>query len=247
MKFSAGEKKLAVACGLLFAVPLGLGLWFNSINAPPVVTIPPYPTAPTPNGYDLYVAAANSVTAANPPVGPAKDSELLTDPKIAAQRYGLPRKEAWLAKNKAGFALFDRALQTPSLAPPARSRNDTGSDDYALLRGLARSKTTESDTFWMRGDANGALQSGLDTVQMGHDTRRGGGLINFLVGSSIGAMGRAYNVDTIEKLDSDQAKIAARRIEKLLETRWSLAQAVTEEKYASQTDWQEVFKRGGGA
>lgn len=241
MAISRGEKKLVAVCAFALAIPLGVAAFFGHINKTPIVNIPAYPRAPKPNGYDLYLAAANSVVQARPSAGTANDPEILTDPKIAAQRYGLPRKEAWLAKNSAGFALFDRALKTPTLAPPERSMN-LPLRSYARLRELGRNKLTQSDTFWMRGDASGALQSGLDVVQMGHDIRRGGGIMDTLVGSAIGAMGRAENVDAIEKLDAAQAKRAARRIEKLLETRWTLAQALTEEKYSNQASWQEIFK-----
>ena len=245
MKISAGEKKLLILCGFILALPLGVGAFFGRINAPPVVQIPAYPKAPKPNGYDFYVKAAKMIVAWKPPVGVANDTQIVTNPKIAAQRYGLKRKTAWLAANCAGYATFKRALQTPALAPPERSfMTGVNFSDSGRLRELARNTLARSDTFWMRGNFGAALQSDLDIVQMGHDTRRGGALIKTLVGTAISAMGRSGSYVLVDELDAAQAKKGARRLEKMLQTRWNLAQTLTEEKYATQNSWLEILATG---
>lgn len=96
------------------ALPLGVGLFLNRINATPIVNIPAPPKAPKPNGYDLYVAAAAAMTRAKPEADPVSSPTILTDPKARAQRYGLPRRTAWLNANKKSFVLFDQALKTPT-------------------------------------------------------------------------------------------------------------------------------------
>lgn len=245
MKFSSGEKKMLAFCLIAIALPLGVGLTLNRINATPTVSIPAPSLAPKPNGYDLYVAAAAKIGFANPPVDPVNNPTLITDPKIIAQQYSLARKTAWLQANNAGFTLFNQAIKTPSLAPSQRINLKKTLPEYAQLRELARQKVIESNARWMRNDYDGALQSGLDTIQMGHDMRRGGVVITHLVGVAIGAIGRSVTHDTVEKLDANQSKTAARRLEKLLETRWSLAQTLTEDKYYSQNLWLEVFKTKG--
>ena len=242
MKLTRGEKKLFAFCALVLLLPLGIGAFFSHINAPPVVAIAPYPKAPQPNGYDLYVQAGTMIKAAKPPVGTANDPQLVTDPKVAAQRYGLKRKEAWLAANRPGYAVFERALQTPSLAPPARSFS--GASSNAALRELARNTLARSDTFLMRGESGKALQSDLDIVQMGHEMRRGGALIATLNGTAIGAMGRSGTHVLLDKLDAAQAKAGARRLEKLLQKRWNLAEVLTERKYSEQSSWLEIFQKG---
>ncbi len=231
-------------CVVAIVLPLGVGLYLNRINATPVVNIPAPPKAPNPNGYDLYVAAATAMTCFKPEVDPASDTTLVTDPKVRAQRYGLARRTAWLNANKKAFALFNQALKTPALAPPSRSFYATF-PSYAKLRQLARDKSAQSNTLWMRGDYNGAIQSNLDTVQLGHDMRRGGVLITTLVGIAIGALGRGNTGDTIERLNAAQCKSAARRMEKLLANRWRLDQALTEEKWATQAGLMEVFGQQG--
>ena len=238
---SSGERKLFVFTALVLCLPLGVALFFNRINATPVVSIPPPPAPPTPNGYDLYVAAALATVRITPEVDSASDATPPTTPQARARQYSLARKTAWLAANTKALALFDQAMKTPSLAPPQRSFKAV-SPFYARLRQLARDKHIQSNARWMRGDANGALQSGLDTVQMGHDVRRGGVILPTLVGIAIGAIGRSMTGDTIDKISAPQAKAAARRLEALLARRWNLAQVTTEEKYLSQAGMLEMFR-----
>ena len=243
MKLSAREKKFFVFCALAIALPLGVGVYVNRLNAASSAQIPPYPRAPKPNGYDLYVAVATAMTRATPNVDPNSDAKPPTDAKARAARYSLARRNAWLGQNGKAFALFNQAMKTPSLAPPSRSPANLN-PTYAQLRELARAKAAQSNTLWMRGDFNGALQSGLDTIQMGHDMRRGTQIIGSLVGMAIGAIGRQATNDTIDHLDAIQAKSAARRLEKLLQTRWNLDQSLTEEKYANQSFLLPLVKTG---
>ena len=241
MAFSTREKKLLVSSVFAIALPLGVVLFWNRINATPIVKIPPYPTAPQPNGYDLYVAAMAAMTPALPPVDAVNDAKPPADPKLRAQRYSLARKTAWLNANSKAFAIFDQAMKTPSLTPPDRSYKSLFSS-YAKLRELARRKTIESNARWMRKDYYGALQSGMDTMQMGHDMRRGGRIIATLVGIAIGAIGSSNTHDTVEHLYAAQAKNAARRLEKLLAKRWNLDQVLTEEKYGTQASMLETLQ-----
>ena len=244
MNFSLREKKLLLASVVAIALPLGVVLFGNHINATPVVKIPPYPTAPRPNGYDLYVASATALVPAIPHVDPVNDGSPPTDPKLRAQQYSVARKTAWLNTNARAFSLFDQAMKTPSLAPPDRSYRARFAS-YAQLRELARCKTIESNARWMRNDYNGALTSGIDTIQLGHDMRRGGRLLADLVGIAIGAIGRATTHDTVEHLDAAQAKTAARRLERLLARRWNLSQVLAEEKYSTQASIQEPLRSSG--
>ena len=242
MKFSSGEKKMLAFCVVAIALPLGVGLFLNRINATPIVNIPAPPKPPKPNGYDLYVAAATAMAQFKPPVDQVNDTELIKDPKVRAQRYSLARRAAWLNANQKAFALFNQAMKTPTLSPTARSFK-TSFPSYAQLRELARDKLAQSNTLWMRGDYNGALQSSLDTIQMGHDMRRGGVLITELVGVAIGAIGRRGAGGIIEHLDEKQAKVGAQRLKKLLEKRCDLPQVLTEEKWFNQAGMLETFGR----
>ena len=232
--FDLTKKKILAFSALALAIPLGGAIFLSRANAAPHISIPPYPKAPTPNGYNLYVAAAAAMNPANPTVDAGTDIAYVPGSESLAQRYSLERKTAWLNQNKAVFALFDRALQTPTLAPPDRSFFADLRSTRDLSR-LAHAKAIESNALWMRGDANGALQSGLDTVQMGHDVRRGSDISLGMNGISISRIGRAKSHDTVDLITASQAASGARRVEKLLQTRWNLVQMLTEEKYALQS------------
>ena len=244
MKFDSGEKKWLLFCVVLIALPLGVGVYFNRINATPALNIPAYPQAPNPNGYDLYVAAATAMTRAKPEVDPNSDRTLVADPKARAGRYSLARRQAWLNQNTKAFALFNQAMKTRTLAPPMRGVVPT-TTTLAQLRQLARDKAAQSNTLWMTRDYNGALRSALDTVQLGHDMRRGTQIIGSLTGIAVGAIGRRATGDAIEHLDATQAKSAARRLENLLAKRWNLDQTLTEEKYSTLSFMVPLVKSGG--
>ena len=169
MAITRGEKKLAVICALALAVPLGVAAFIGHINATPQIAATAPVVPPNPNGYDLYVQASNSIKEAKPSVDAILDLKPPTDPKLRAQRYNWKRKDVWLAQNKAGFALFKKAQQAQSLAPPYGAKSQ-GRE----IRQMARYKVIESNAHWQRGDFNAALQSGLDILQMGYDSRRSG-------------------------------------------------------------------------
>ena len=85
----------------------------------------------------------------------------------------------------------------------------------------------------MRGDWNGAVQSQLDTVQMGNDMARGGSLISGLVAIAIGAIGRNDPWKNVEGLNATQARAAAKRLEAIFNRRITYLEAMKEEKWQS--------------
>lgn len=235
MAISHGEKKLVIICALALAIPLGVAAFIGHINATPMIAATSPAKAPNPNGYDLYVAASNLIRPANPAVDANLDTKIIKDPKLRAQRYSLKRKEAWLAQNKAGFALFKQAQKAESLAPPS-------SNNGKELRQMARYKVIESNTHWQRGDADTALNIGLDVAQLGYDIQRGGALIDFLVGAAIGQMASRATGDTVELVSAQTAKHGARRLENLLVTRRTLDVALAEDNAHVQQDWLRLFQ-----
>ena len=228
MKFAAGEKKLGALCAVAIALPLGVAAFFGHINAPPIVNFPARPVAPAPNGYDFYVAAGRALVPATPPVDPILDAAPPLDAQARARRYSLARKTAWLQTNKTALAQFARAQTTPSVSAPLPPLGPKFSNKE--LYDIARAKRVETYARRAQGDWNGALQSGLDGVQMGHDIRRGAGLLHFIMGARWGDYGRLDVGDLVDRLDAAQAKAAARRLEKLVQTRWSLEQILAGQK-----------------
>lgn len=227
-----GEKILAVASVGVVSLLLGGIAWQQRINAEPHIDFPPRAAMPSPNGFDAYLAAAKAIVTWKPPVDPASDGELVKDPRVRAQRYGLVRREAWLKANARGFALFKQAMSLPCRHPDVFTPEPSAMfSSYGRLRELARCKMAEADTFKLRGDWNAAMQSGLDTVQMGIDFPREGALMGMFLGSACTDMGKTSVKDVPERLNAAQAKAAARRLETLLVRRVSHIDAVKQEKW----------------
>ena len=189
-------------------------------------------TKDAPNGYDLYLKAAKLITSATPTVDPIDDPEIVSNPKERAERYSLRRRRAWLRKNAAGFALFQKALRTPVKHPTIalNSTDDPTFSTYATLRQLAREKGIERNTRQMMGDWNGAMQSRLDIVQMGTDVGRGGVLISGLVAVAIQAIGRDAPWTGTRKLNLAQTRAAIARLQTIHSRRLREADILKEEK-----------------
>ncbi len=239
-KITKAERRLVVASVGAISLLGGVALFRMSINATPQVVIAPYPTAPVPNGYDVYVKAAKMIVPANPAVDRINDSNPPTDEKAQTQKYSLANKEAWLQQNAAGFATFQKALKLPCLVPPSRGLTEFISG--APLRQMARDKMVEVSAREMRGNWNGAIQSRLDIVQMGIDTPNGGALIASMVGMAIQAIGRNKVVSQIEKLNAPESLNATRRLEKIYARRVQFADMMAEEKYATQNQLLEMMR-----
>ena len=237
MQITRGEKKLMIFCAFAFLTLAGVATFYGHLNATPILSAPPRPPSPVPNGADLALLAARKLTVPNPPIEANRDINPPANVKERAQRYGLARKSAWLSQNQAALALLKRSQQTDWLQP---LRPFGKEPDVRPMLSLARAKLAESNAHWLRGDHNAALHSGLDIVQLGHDFQRGGNVYDYFTGNSLSGMSRAAG-DTIAHLDAAQARSAARRLEKLLETRWTLRQALEQEKFAEQQFFLDLF------
>ena len=205
-----------------------------NINATPRIVIPAPAKRPSPNGFDLYVRAAKSIIPAKPTVDEVNDGKAPTDPKVRARQYSLRRKKRWLRQNARAFALFQSAMKVPTVHPPVRDIDDI-SLDYAALREMARVKKIEANTRRMSGDWNGAMQSRLDTAQMGTDIARGGFVASGLVANAIQSIARNSPWEDIEHLRASQARAAASRLEAIYNRRLLFDDALREEKWFSLT------------
>lgn len=241
MKIPRNRNKPFLFSALLLIFAAGFVLWRNHLNAPPQLPIPAYPQTPKINGFDLYVEAANAMRPAKPPVDLILDDAPPDGEKARAKRYSLVRKTAWLRANRKAFALFERAQKAQTLAPSLRAPRT--SDSLKTIRNLARAKRVEIRENRLRGNYNGALKSGLDSIQLGHDIRRGAPLIYSLVGARWNDETRAEIEGLTEKVGATQAKNSARRMENLLQSRWNLDDALVEDKYCFQLSWPQTFKQ----
>jgi hypothetical protein len=232
--FSKGDKKFFALCLVVFGVIGGGAAWYQYVNQPPVINIPPYPTLPNPNGYDLYVQAGQSISNPVPAVDPLLETNPARDPKTEAQRYSLARREAWLKQNAHGFRLFQRAMRTPSLHPPQRFAAPPPMILAKDIRQMARYKAVEANTWEMKGEWGKAAQSRLDALQMGNDVARGGPLVPALIGIVVHAIGRNGWWSHLDRLDAAECHAAIARLERIQASRIRADATMTEEKYCGQ-------------
>ncbi len=235
-------KRLLLATGFAIALIAGVVAWRQNLNADPQLVIPLPHKAPNPNGFDVYVKAAQMIVPANPAVDEVNDGRPPTDPKIRAQQYSLANKEAWLRRNAASFSLMQTALKMKSLAPSMRGKIIF--PPYAPLRKLTRSKTIERKVREIHGDWNGAVQSQIDTVQMGNGIARGGTLISGLVGIAIEAIGRNDPWENVEHLNAAQARAAIARLQAIYNSRFTYAESMQEEKWYAVSQLLNAMHKG---
>ncbi len=226
--FSRAEKRLVIGGGL--AVVLLGGLGFALTNNGNSSAIPPRAPMPQPNGFDLYVAAAKTMTRPNPPVDENSDRKKRT-PQEAAKFYTPARRAAFVAANAKAWNLMIQARAAQTLHPNARG-NLLFKGPYQPLRDLARAKGVKVKHFLDLNRPDLALQSGLDILEMGRDIEPGGGILGSLVGIAVEAVGSA-SIETVPvALDAASARNGARRLERIIRGGISPAEVLTEEKWS---------------
>ncbi len=239
--FSKGEKLLFGALPLAMLGFVLSGLWLSRGEETPQIQFPAPAALPSPNGFDFYVAAAGAITPSVPAVDPIDDPRgvLTTNPKIAAQNYSLARRQAWLGANAAGFALFRQGLATPSRYP-----GDQAIRSQTPLRQLARDKVIEANTLILQKRWGEAVNSSLDTIQMGNDIARGAPATISLPIIDIGRDPLTTSQLVPERLSSFEAKSAARRLEAILASRPNYKDALIAEKWAILTTFLGYVQKG---
>lgn len=236
--WSRAEKAL-IGTFAVFALlgTAGLILWQNA-NAVPVVRIPPPPPPPNPNAYDFYVRAANLARIT-----------VISDggPKLVMQQLGRPAtradEDAELARNRQALQTlrqgFAFSYQQPRF-PPSSSQAFGYS---AQFRSMARLLAFEARVKSARGDHGGAASSCLDALHLGGDMPRGATLIGSLIGNAVAAIGRSRLWDEANRLSAAEARAAARRLENIVARRVPYADVLTEDKWQTQAELADAFRR----
>ncbi|PQV62469.1 hypothetical protein B1R32_13312 [Abditibacterium utsteinense] len=254
---------------LIFAFPTllciaAIGQFALGRGAEPAQIQFPAPVAlPVPNGFDVYLAAEAAIKLDVPAVDLIDDSPKLTptDPKLAAQKYSLAKKDAWLKANAAGFALFKQAQTLPCRSPESALPLGSGGFRYASSRQLSqlgRYKIIEINAFTMRKNWNGAVTSALDALQMGIDIANGGSMSMKYYSAQIQTNARetlSGPVDPISKLSAAQARAAAKRLEAIVARRTGYAEILENSRWATlrefdytsqQPNWQSQMLANSG-
>lgn len=223
----AGGVKVVLV--VLLTAAGGGGLWLRSLDAEPVVAIPPVVTRPTPNGFDLYVRAAAALKRSRPALDELFDDAAGNGNDAVSMRFGPEPRAAWLQTNARAWMLFREAQSVPCMHPDTRPVPNPLA--YTPLMNLGRAKAAEVDAFKQRGEWDEAAATGLDAIQMGIDVPRGGGYASKQLGSWIVAT-EIRRLDGVpQQLTSQQARAAAARLERLMARRVTGAEAMREEKW----------------
>ncbi len=223
-------------CSLVFILLLAV-LWHEAMITPEVVI--PTPKMPSPNAFTYFDRAGNLIVV-NKQIDSAK----------AAQYAQLPLtvKDKYIAANAPALQTLRQGFAYEYRSPPARSFY-TLFPYYARFRDLARLLRVKGDVQATQGDWGGAVDSNLDTIQMGEMIPHGSVLIGELVGIACQAIGRRDIWKDVEHLNAVQARQAARRLERIMGLHTQYAETLQEEKWCGQAGLLELFRdpRGPGA
>ena len=231
--WTRGEKALLGVIGVVVAGVGGVGWWWHELNAPVVANIPS-PTLPSPNAFDYFVNAHAQFKSE----GATGDALRSRDSKHV---YTDRDRAALAAENAPMLSTLREGLQYPYCSPPARSF-DAPLPYFAKFRSEARALSLDAQVKAAQGDTAGAVNSGLDAMQMGVMVPHGSVLIGDLVGLAIEEIGRRPLWQNIDRLTEAEARAAARRLETVNAQRVPYADVVQEEKWSGQAGLMKFFQ-----
>ena len=150
------------------------------------------------------------------------DKQMLVDANrqaLATLREGLkyPYVESYVRSSKSMFPYLSRYRQT------------------------ARLLSLEAQTRAARGDWNGAMQSDLDSMEMGAKLPGGGTLMGRLVGIACEAIGRRNAWKALGHLDRTQTQAALARMQAIRAEHVPFTESVQEENWGSQSTAREIM------
>ncbi len=139
--------------------------------------------------------------------------------------------EALVTKNRRALELTRQALQVPHEGFLASTEEDIARqmEEHRITRQLARLLGDEGRFKAEVGDEAGAVQSYLDTLQLGQHIRRDASLIGILVSNAVESIAQAHLGKLLPNLNAIEAQAAVQRIEGLLAKRLPFAQSLQAE------------------
>ena len=238
----------AVTLTLLLA---GLADIVAQRNELPNIVIPVSPE-PSPNARQFFLAAAGALQDSNAigvaisdkpgPLYPHTTNGATSGKPISDSHiYTLAEKEKFVRENQDALAILRSGFAYQYSNKTSRSFNDLF-PEYAQLRATARLLALEGQVKRARGDYSGAVNSELDSIEMGVMMSRNGVLIADLVGIACEAIGRKGLWDDYKHLDAAQSLAALRRLEKIEARRFPFADVMEEEKRLGQAGLLEAFR-----
>ncbi|MHB9134322.1 MAG: hypothetical protein ACYDBB_24895 [Armatimonadota bacterium] len=262
---SRGKRWLLIATGILVVIVLLPTFWWLNLNTNPVVTIPPK-QLPSPNAYDFYVKATvahvSSVKVGNiytltnndmlklvtkgtpivlrPLGGPTPGA--LANGTLPSYRPTLADYDAYVRANAKSLKLLHQGFAYEYGEPVERSYFAVF-PHYAKFREMARLLIVKAYVDEQHGRWGEAMDSYLDAQHLGMECPRQGPMIAMLAGWSIKAISRQQSWKTVDRLNAQQARAAARRMDAILMRQVPFADTLTEEKYFGQAIYMELFRK----
>lgn len=212
-----------VGCVVVLVLAAGISAILHSATGAYQPHVSPIPPAPPVNGFADIVAAGQMLKATGGTGSVYAGAQ--TSPSLSAEAALVRRSQPALARLRRGLA-------KPVQVPVARSFSATF-PYLADTRELARLLSAEADVRAARGDYTGAFDSGLDTMQLGMDVERGGGLIHGLVAIADEAIARNGLVDRVDLLPAPVCDRLAGRLQGLLLQRVTTAEVFRNDRDAT--------------
>ncbi len=175
---------------------------------------PPVPL-PDPNGYDIFV----------------KSGRMLADDLSEFGKMSREELRAGLLKNAEGLKLARTGLALDCRVPPDYSpTNMARINDLAVIKRLGVGLAAEGKLAELENRPDDAAAAYLDLIRLGHESGRGGVMIDALVGIAVEAIGTAQLETLAANLDARQCREAARMLEAAEARRESAATVLQQEK-----------------
>jgi len=189
----APRRRLARGVFILLALAIGA---FPLLVLGKLLTPDPIPetTMPAPNAYDDFLSAANIV--ASTQLDGSLDLEVAMPKQISAE----------VAKCAKAYELIDDALDKPCVVPVdySFSTGDLPMDHLMSLRAVARALNGKGKLAELEGRNDDAAECYQDAIQFGYAIRRGGLLVDALVGMVCAGFGTSELYRTRDKLSPDE-------------------------------------------
>lgn len=245
-KRSKGRNRLVLgACGVVALTVLFGSFWWSAPEADPKVSIPT-PVMPSPNAYDAYVQAAQSLK----PIrwnGQTVGIILNFDRRGMVPIYPPAEKIAFVKANATTLQNLRAGFAYDFWFPPVRTLN-TDQSLFSMMGRfgkLMRLVLMDGEVKAASGDWYGALQSDLDILRTAQDLPRGAGIEMSWYSTYYQSLGKKAAWAAIDHLSAAQARQAARRLETIIARHVPFSDMMQEQKWQEQAELLAVFPDPG--
>jgi hypothetical protein len=180
--------------------------------------LPPDPPLPNPNGYEDLVKAGQMIT------GQVWDYD----------KADLPKLRAIVLTNAPALELARDGLnnQCAVTLPLSQNYMPNHLHDMLGLRNLAQALATEGKFAEVENHFSNATKSYLDLIHLGHESARGGVLMDQLLGTAMESIGVVHLQQLVDQLDAKTCRKTAAELETLDSQRQTWDEVMQQER-----DW----------